>query len=324
MTAQVNRRVVAISYPDDAHLQFVEKHLPQPFILLDQTAVLDGRQLTLDLSSKGDLRVLMDHQEIKDVCGVWFRRPQPFEPDQLPVEPELRSYSAAALREFGMLLRTLFPDANWVSDYYAIRRAEDKVLQLTLARKLGFNVPDTIVTSDEAAARHFIHSHQSVITKPIQINYLDRKNGAYLFYTKRIDKAVNLTGLNLAPAIFQQAIDVNLDLRITVVGDQVFAASIQEGDATDESMVRDWRIAQLKESGTIIRAYDLPPSLAKQCVKLVQNLGLKFGAIDMILDNAGKYWFLENNPNGQWAFVEEETDQPIGKAIANLLMNSAP
>jgi hypothetical protein len=316
--------VVAISYPDDAHLQFVEKHLPQPLILLDQTAVLDGRQLTLDLSSTGDLRVLMDREEIRNVCGVWFRRPKPFEPDQLPVEPELRSYSAAALREFGMLLKSLFPEANWVSDYYAIRRAEDKVLQLTLARKLGFNVPDTIVTSDEAAARHFIRSHQSVITKPIQINYFDRRNGAYLFYTKKIDKTTDLTGLHLAPSIFQQAIDVSLDLRITVIGDQVFAASIQEGSIAGDSMVRDWRIAQLKESGTKIRAYNLPPNLAKQCVKMVQDLGLKFGAIDMILDTAGKYWFLENNPNGQWAFVEEETGQPMGKALADLLMSGTP
>ena len=320
MTTQRNRRVVAISHPSDAHLPFVEKHLPQPFILLDQTAVVDGRSVTLDLSSGSDLRVLLDKSEIRDVCGVWYRRPEPFKPDQLPVEPELKTYSVTALREFGMLFRTLFPDANWVSDPYTIHKAEDKVLQLTHARKLGFNVPDTIVTSDEAAARHFMRSHQSVIAKPIRADFFVRNDASYNFYTKKIDKTVDLTGLNLAPSIFQEAVDVSLDLRITVIGDQVFAASIQENSIGTDSAVRDWRIAQYK-GGITIQAYDLPPNLAKQCVKLVQNLGLKFGAIDMILDNDGKHWFLENNPNGQWAFVEEETGQPMGKALADLLMN---
>lgn len=28
---------------------------------------------------------------------------------------------------------------------------------------------------------------------------------------------------------------------------------------------------------------------------------------------------LEINPNGQWAFIEEATGQPIGKAIAGFL-----
>jgi glutathione synthase/RimK-type ligase-like ATP-grasp enzyme len=321
MTAQRNKRVVAISHPSDAHLLFVEKHLPQPFILLDQTAIIAGRSLTLDLSSRDDLRVLMDQQEIRDVCGVWYRRPESFQPDQLLVEPDLKAYSIAALREFGILFRTLFPDANWVSDYYAIRKAEDKALQLTLARKLGFNVPDTIVTSDEAAARHFIRSHRSVITKPIQAEFFVRKDATYNFYTKKIDKTTDLTGLNLAPAIFQSALDASLDLRITVIGDQVFAASIQENNTDTDSAVRDWRIGIYK-GGMTIRAYDLPPDIAAKCIALVHKLGLKFGAIDMILDNAGKYWFLENNPNGQWAFVEEATNQPMGKALAELLMSS--
>ncbi|HMI09617.1 MAG TPA: hypothetical protein VK497_04470 [Candidatus Saccharimonadales bacterium] len=323
MTTQRGRHVVAISHPDDAHLPFVEKHLLQPFILLDQTAILDGQSVTLDLSSEADMRVLLGKREIRDVCGVWYRRPQSFQSDQLPVAPELKEYSLTALREFGILFRTLFPDANWVSDVYAIRRAEDKVLQLTLARKLGFNVPNTIVTSDEAAARHFLRSHQSVIAKPIRADFFVRDTALYGFYTTKIDKAVDLTGLNLAPSIFQQAVDVSLDLRITVIGDQVFAASIQENNTDTNSAVRDWRIG-LYRDGMTIRAYDLPSNLAKQCVKLVQNLGLKFGAIDMILDNAGKYWFLENNPNGQWAFVEEATNQLIGKALADLLTGRTP
>ena len=218
-----------------------------------------------------------------------------------------------------MLMRTLFPDATWVSDFYAIRRAEDKVLQLSLARKLGFNVPETIFTSDETAARHFMDTHSSVITKPIQVEFFEQDGGLYNFYTKKIDKTTDLSGLHLAPAIFQEAIDVKHELRITVVGSQVFAAKIHDEESRADPDVRDWRIGIYKGQLSI-EAYDLPSEIAEKCIALVRDLGLNFGAIDMIVDNDDKYWFIENNPNGQWAFVEQATGQPIGKAIADLLL----
>jgi hypothetical protein len=34
---------------------------------------------------------------------------------------------------------------------------------------------------------------------------------------------------------------------------------------------------------------------------------------------AGDYYFLEVNPAGQWAFVEERTQLPITKAMVDLL-----
>jgi len=52
------------------------------------------------------------------------------------------------------------------------------------------------------------------------------------------------------------------------------------------------------------------------------SLGLTFSAIDFVVDSKGVYWFLENNPNGQWAFVEQETGQQMGKALAELLTSS--
>jgi len=58
--------------------------------------------------------------------------------------------------------------------------------------------------------------------------------------------------------------------------------------------------------------------MQKLCVDLVQQLRLKFGALDFLLDKSGVYWFLEINPNGQWGFVEEETGLPISKAMVEL------
>jgi len=63
----------------------------------------------------------------------------------------------------------------------------------------------------------------------------------------------------------------------------------------------------------------LPTEVAKACIALTQNLGLRFGALDFVLDPVGQLWFLEINPNGQWAWIETRTGHPIAAAIVTEL-----
>jgi glutathione synthase/RimK-type ligase-like ATP-grasp enzyme len=69
----------------------------------------------------------------------------------------------------------------------------------------------------------------------------------------------------------------------------------------------------------VFEPYDLPKKISEQCITLVRRLGLLYGAIDFVHDPQGRIWFLEINPNGQWAFVDEHTTDNIGQAMANLL-----
>lgn len=65
---------------------------------------------------------------------------------------------------------------------------------------------------------------------------------------------------------------------------------------------------------------ELPSSIATSCLALVAKLNLKFGAIDLICDQEDNYWFLEINPNGQWAWIENQTSLPIASAIVDELV----
>jgi len=58
-------------------------------------------------------------------------------------------------------------------------------------------------------------------------------------------------------------------------------------------------------------------------VRVVEALGLCFGAIDLIVTPDDDHVFLEVNPNGQWLWIEELTGLPISHAIADLLMEGA-
>ncbi|MDQ3698554.1 MAG: hypothetical protein M3373_11110 [Gemmatimonadota bacterium] len=69
----------------------------------------------------------------------------------------------------------------------------------------------------------------------------------------------------------------------------------------------------------VYRPCQLPEKVEALCVELLTELNLCFGAIDIVRAPDGEYVFLEINPNGQWAWVEERTGLPISDAIADLL-----
>lgn len=312
--------IIMIGREDDTHIPFVERHLHTSLTVVDPAKSISGTELSFAYHDSR-LHVIYDGSEIEHVRSVWFRKPRPIRGDTLNVDPAYRPYSETAIlshvREFYMH----FSDALWISDYYAIRRADYKGLQLDAASKLGFAIPDTLSTSDSNAAQKFIETHPATIVKSLATVFpTTTANEPTMFYSKKIYPGQNfdLSGLHLAPSIFQQAINHKLDIRVTVVGKKVFAAAINASEVDDKLSLRDWRPAYFYGTLTI-EPYQLPKALEDKCIALVHKLGLQYGAIDLIYDQQGTYWFLENNPNGEWAFVEHVTNQPIGKAIAELL-----
>ncbi|KUO10863.1 hypothetical protein [Streptomyces sp. DSM 15324] len=57
--------------------------------------------------------------------------------------------------------------------------------------------------------------------------------------------------------------------------------------------------------------------------RFLADFGLSFGAFDFAVTASGAWWFLECNPNGQWAWLEDAAGLPITHAIADLLENGA-
>ena len=119
------------------------------------------------------------------------------------------------------------------------------------------------------------------------------------------------------PCVFQEYIPKDIEIRATVVGEQVFAAEIHS--QTSQRTKHDWRRYDLEN--TLHKPHELPIEVRGACVGITRHYGLEFGAIDLILTPEKKYVFLEINPNGQWAWIEVLTGLPISDAIAQSLAN---
>jgi glutathione synthase/RimK-type ligase-like ATP-grasp enzyme len=315
-------KILIFTLTGDVHVPFVTRHLHSETDLIDPFRMLEKCELSF-LHDGRTTQVIYDGQPVSGIKSVWYRRPYIPEREDIKVPAAFKDYAYSALRKHSLDLYSLFQDAFWLTDYYTLLKAEAKPRQLEVAAGLGFSVPKTLTTSSPDAATAFTKEVGDVVVKSMANTLPIINNKVYNFYTTKVAKGqkMNLEGLHLAPSIFQEAIDAKLDLRVTVVDDQIFAASILDQGQEDEPAIRDWRRAYT--AGTLrCKAYELPTQLQKRCVALTKALNLRYGAIDLILDKKGKYWFLEINPNGQWAFVEDDTGQPIGKAIAELLENA--
>ena len=56
------------------------------------------------------------------------------------------------------------------------------------------------------------------------------------------------------------------------------------------------------------------------CHVLVDRLGLRYGAIDLVHTTDGRYCFLEINPNGEWLWLQDALGWPIAHRIAAELL----
>ena len=312
------KQILVITDRRDAHLPFVQKHLAEPLVVIDPLEAATTKALSYEYS-EGYAKVKYDGVKLNPV-GVWFRKPGSVKRSSLKIDSRFHEYALGSIQKHFSSLMSAFPDALWASDLYAITRASDKPLQLLVAQELGFEVPDTLFTSDSAAAEAFVGRHGSCIVKPVVplIEKAGSNRQKSLYSTKITSETLpDLRSLRQSPLIFQQAISAAYDVRVTVVGDRAFAARIEYRGKAEG--VRDWRLGHYEGELTIEPDRAFPKDVEQKCIEHVRRLNLNYGAIDLVVDSDGVYWFLENNPNGQWAFVEQATGQPIGKALAEML-----
>lgn len=267
---------------------------------------LDGGRFT------GGLRSAHRDLDLTDVGGVYYRRPTGFQfpAEMTPTDTEW-SHSEATMG-FGGVLCTL--DAAWVNHPHAMARAEYKPYQLVEAQRVGLAPPRTLITNDPQQAREFAESIPAgVVYKPL---FLPPKgaNGRRLtlFTTPVTVEQCGDEGVAGTAHLFQERIEKAFEVRMTVVGDRVFAARID----TDSDTGRvDWRSDP--DSLTYSRI-DPPDGVRVAALALLRRLGLLYGAFDFAVDRDGRWIFFEVNPAGQWGWIPC-VREPITLALADLL-----
>ncbi|EME9750172.1 hypothetical protein N0725_04905 [Pseudomonas aeruginosa] len=305
-----NRRDITIDYVV-AEL----KRRQTPFFRLNTEDLPDAR-CTMAAFPRGAWSLSLGDRELKgsSVKAAYFRRPgQPTSHASITDEGE-KGYAEA---EWSAFLKSLYArlEGMWLNAPLDIFAAEDKPKQLMLASELGFNVPQVSITNDIASVREVIQAGPA-IGKPLRQALISGEQERVIF-TTRLEHLSDSDedAIALAPFIVQAEIKKQYDVRVTVVGSQAFATAICSQEHEETTV--DWR--QGSRPDLKHERIQLPREIEEQCAALMKRLNLRYGAIDFICDQQGKWWFLEINPNGQWAWIENLTGYPIAAAIADEL-----
>jgi len=319
--------ILIVSNAQDVTANFFQERLEAAavgFVRLN-TERLAQVPLTYSVDGAKDDRVcgtfVLDGQRVRltDIRSVYYRR---------PVAPEFPATLAPGLRDWmenetrrawgGVLAAS--PQVRWINDPLCVSRASYKPEQMARAKRMGLRVPDTLITSEPAQARAFCkRQNWQVVAKPIGHGEIlgDSEDDDRIIYTNMVPEtaAQRFDEVASCPTLFQQAIAKDVDLRVTIVDDEVIPVELH----SQERAVSIIDCRRDNMSGMRYSCAELPGALTQELIRLVQSYGLHYAAIDLVRDPAGRHWFLELNPAGQWAWLEQAADVPISSALIRCL-----
>jgi glutathione synthase/RimK-type ligase-like ATP-grasp enzyme len=179
-----------------------------------------------------------------------------------------------------------------------------KPYQAQLIARAGLRTPLTLITNQPDRVRAFQREHGRIIFKSISAH-------RSIVRELTVASASRLDRIRMLPTQFQELIDGD-DVRVHIVESEVFATRIR-------SDVVDYRYAADEGGTTLYEPTELPEDIATKCRSLSRALYLPLCGIDLKLTKTGEYVCLEVNPSPAYSCFEEQTGQPIAKAIVHSL-----
>jgi glutathione synthase/RimK-type ligase-like ATP-grasp enzyme len=253
----------------------------------------------------GELSVRLGAIGLQAGDVVWIRRPEP--PSLNPGVAEAdRKFAQGEYRWFSdsvMYLLELLP-VRCVNKYSAARMIRNKSVQLVLAQSCGMRVPATLMSNAPESVKNYLH-HQAMpsICKAF-FPHVWRGNGDQ---SVAVTETFPLTEdilpadevLTYAPAIYQQRVAKQFDVRMVLLGTAVYSYALYNPKGSI-----DWR--QDVAQGIVgVESVATPDEIRRQVLAFAQKSGIVFGSFDFAVDGDGAWWFLEVNEEGQFLWLDD-------------------
>jgi hypothetical protein len=294
-----SRNIAIVTHEADLHALIVREQLRRSgdncaVIASDRLAGLSALSWYLNDHDGAALCRDIDGREIpvRELDLVWWRRmPRGASPDNdghLPHPVEI--FAARNIREslVGMFLTDF--TGVWLDHPEAIRRANNKLVQLRFAAASGFRVPRTLLSQDPDRIRQFAASLNGRMIVKTVAGML----GVPSLTGEVTPEQLEHDGpLKACPAIYQELIPGREHLRVHCFGTKVKTTLIK-------SDLLDWRHPLEIE----IEPFELPQKLGKSLLDILAKFGLQMGIFDLKLTPEHHPIWLELNPQGQFLFVE--------------------
>lgn len=113
------------------------------------------------------------------------------------------------------------------------------------------------------------------------------------------------------PWFIQSQIDADFDVTTVYIDGNIFSFQLLRNGFVD------WR-TQINKSNQEWKPYTLPESIDNSIRLFMKELGLKFGRLDWLRKD-DKFFFLEVNPNGQWAWLDIDNENGLMRTMVEYI-----
>lgn len=310
--------IVLISHPNDIPSLKVKQYLNYWGY---KTLVVDKLTYNVNftLGIDEDIKV---QSEQNTITAAWFRRWPVFHIEKMPAN--ISNYLKGELRDYIVstfsLLQTQKVAIVGTNNLYNNFADISKTFAILMAKKIGIKTPPMLISNCKKDLLAFCDSYKKVISKPLKHMPFILKKGEqrpHLGYTMVLTQEVLESLENrFYPCIFQQYIEKELEIRVFVFNEQVFACAIFS-QLNPKTMVDIRKYDFEKPNRTV--PFELPNEVCLKILQLMKSLGLNTGSLDLIIDKHGDYFFLEVNPVGQFDMVSLMGNYHIEEKIAKYL-----
>jgi hypothetical protein len=295
----------------DLHVQRVCQRLDRHChpLVIDYSTYLTCFHASLHINSAGAAtQCVADNYDLSDIRAVWWRRPLQFRFPSSVDEALAEHLEYQASFFWTSLLDTLPETAVWYNDWTADFAIDRNLRQLTIAKRCGFLIPNTLVTSSSEEAEAFLDSTGPAIVKHFAGSKAHWRPTAIATLAALRERWAE----NPYPVILQQRIDGVLEYRVAVINERIVAV---QHDMTSAHYSIDVRLNQ----AIPCKKDSLPDAVESALRTFMDITRLRFGAFDLRCVPDGSFYFLEVNPAGQFIYLDDRAGTDITGLLASAL-----
>ena len=195
----------------------------------------------------------------------------------------------------------------------------NKLEILKLAKKHELIIPPTCVSKSKTDILRFKKLYGDIIIKPLSNcqSIIYKRQSFAIFTTKLSADLLSKQNAHLFPCLIQKYIEKQYEIRVFYLNGICYSMAIFSQQQQNTSI--DWR---RKSTFHTIRnvPYKLPTNIENKIKKLMNDLSLKTGSIDLIYSKKNEYVFLEINPVGQFGMVSYLCNYSLYKKFAEFIL----
>lgn len=297
-------------------------------VRLNGEDLTSGDLFSFELTSEGErVTVSLEDRTLdaSSVDVVWFRRWHTLESlayleeiDQHRFGREVRDHLAGELASVTGGLQVLLRRAAWLTRPRELRL--NKLEALSVAARVGLTIPETIVTNNRSELEAFQLRHQGrVIVKPVgEATQFVYEGRVFSMYTSELgDSDLERIPSRFFPTLAQEAVPKAFEIRTFYLAGEHWSVAIFS-QADDQTQIDFRRYNHERPNRTV--PYALPQEVGEKVCRLMEELDLTTGSLDLVRTPDGQHVFLEVNPAGQFGMVGHPGNYRLEKRIAQHLI----